>query len=386
MPEQTSPRLALPRLQPAQAQKHVTVNEALARLDILVQMQVAGLDETTPPASPPEGAAYGVGPGATGAWAGQDGALAAFVSGGWIFLDPAPGWRVWDAGAGALKIWDGAAWVLPEAARDNLGGIGIATTSDATNRLSVQAPAVLLSHDGDDHRVKINKAAAGDTAALIYQSDWTGHAEIGLAGSTDLTVKVSQDGTAWTDALVIDAGDGTVTGAAVQSSATDADAGRLMTTGAFGLGETSLPPFFGDFDATDTPSGFYRMTGATLNRPAGTTAGSVAVLRQSGGGFAQFVAFSDGSRASRSYNGSSFTDWSVSYGTENIVSTVSQSGGVPTGGVIERGSNGNGDYVRFADGTQICTNGNAAITTAPAAFSGTITKIDGNKLWIGTWF
>ena len=98
------------------------------------------------------------------------------------------------------------------------------------------------------------------------------------------------------------------------------------------------------------------------------------------------MAFSDGSRASRSYNGSSFTDWSVSYGTENIVSTVSQSGGVPTGGVIERGSNGNGDYVRFADGTQICTNGNAAITTAPAAFSGTITKIDGNKLWIGTWF
>lgn len=39
----------------------------------------------------------------------------------------------------------------------------------------------------------------------------------------------------------------------------------------------------------------------------------------------------------------------------NILAEVSQSGGVPTGGVIERGSNANGEYVRFADGTQICT-------------------------------
>ena len=38
-----------------------------------------------------------------------------------------------------------------------------------------------------------------------------------------------------------------------------------------------------------------------------------------------------------------------------FVGTVSQSGGVPTGAIIERGSNANGEYVRYADGTQICT-------------------------------
>src|SRR5690606_1728366 len=38
----------------------------------------------------------------------------------------------------------------------------------------------------------------------------------------------------------------------------------------------------------------------------------------------------------------------------NILGTVSQSSGVPTGAIIERGSNANGEYVRFADGTQIC--------------------------------
>lgn len=43
------------------------------------------------------------------------------------------------------------------------------------------------------------------------------------------------------------------------------------------------------------------------------------------------------------------------YGKNNVLGTVSQSAGVPTGAVIERGSNANGEYVRFADGTQICT-------------------------------
>ena len=38
-----------------------------------------------------------------------------------------------------------------------------------------------------------------------------------------------------------------------------------------------------------------------------------------------------------------------------IVGTVSQSGGVPTGAIIQRGSNANGEFVRYADGTQICT-------------------------------
>ncbi|MBD8665303.1 hypothetical protein IFT59_18850 [Rhizobium sp. CFBP 8752] len=38
----------------------------------------------------------------------------------------------------------------------------------------------------------------------------------------------------------------------------------------------------------------------------------------------------------------------------DIVGTVAQSGGVPTGSIVERGSNANGEYVRYADGTQIC--------------------------------
>lgn len=43
------------------------------------------------------------------------------------------------------------------------------------------------------------------------------------------------------------------------------------------------------------------------------------------------------------------------YKRSNILGTVSQSAGVPTGAIIERGRNANGEYVRWADGTQICT-------------------------------
>lgn len=50
-----------------------------------------------------------------------------------------------------------------------------------------------------------------------------------------------------------------------------------------------------------------------------------------------------------------------------IVGTVSQSGGVPTGAIIETGSNANGDYTKWADGTMVCrfrTSFSASIGTA----------------------
>lgn len=42
------------------------------------------------------------------------------------------------------------------------------------------------------------------------------------------------------------------------------------------------------------------------------------------------------------------------YGRDNILGGVSQAAGVPTGALIEYGSNANGEYWRFAGGLQIC--------------------------------
>ncbi|MHA6641828.1 hypothetical protein ACX3P1_03980, partial [Mesorhizobium sp. A623] len=63
------------------------------------------------------------------------------------------------------------------------------------------------------------------------------------------------------------------------------------------------------------------------------------------------------------------------YQKSNILGTVSQLAGVPTGAIIERGSNANGQYVRYADGTQICTINNITLAyqnAASAAYTWTL--------------
>lgn len=201
-----SPILALPYLMPAQAQKHVTHNEALQRLDALVQLRVAAIGSETPPADPSPGTAHVLGETPTGDWAGHAGQIAVWQGEGWLYLVPGPGWRVWDMATGTLRIWTGSDWVLPPAQADNLDHIGINTSGDAVNRLAVASEAVLFSHAGSSHQMKINKAGASDTAALLLQSDWSGRAELGLLGNEDFAIKLSGDGNAWESALCLHPG------------------------------------------------------------------------------------------------------------------------------------------------------------------------------------
>jgi hypothetical protein len=257
--------LALPYLQPSQSQKHVTHSEALRRLDVLVQTGVERFGATTPPPTPATGEMYALGAAPVDAWAGQPSALAVWVDGAWMFIAPQPGWRVWGRAEAELRVWDGSAWVQPPADLENVPGLGIGTASDATNRLSVNSDAVLFNNDGAGAQVKINKAADTDTASVLFQSGWSGHAEMGLAGSADFTIKTSPDGAAWVEALHIDNTTGHATGAAVQASRTDATTGRLTTVGAFGLGEAASPTEIADLDGTATATGFYKFTTSTVN-------------------------------------------------------------------------------------------------------------------------
>ncbi|MEZ5773320.1 MAG: DUF2793 domain-containing protein [Hyphomicrobiaceae bacterium] len=207
----TTPNLGLPYLMAAQAQKHVTLNEAIRSLDVLVQTCVADRDLQTPPPDPADGAAYIVADGATGAWTGREGAIAAFQDGAWMFHPPREGWRAWIADEDLIAAYDGTAWVATGSGGGGGSGsvnpvalVGVNATADAGNRLSVASPAVLFSHEGAGHQAKINKAAATDTASLLFQTAFSGRAEIGTAGDDDLHIKVSADGSSWKEAIVID--------------------------------------------------------------------------------------------------------------------------------------------------------------------------------------
>lgn len=208
MSEQT-PNLSLPFIMPAQAQKHVTHNEAIELLDMIVQLTLENVGETTPPGLPEEGQAWAIGAGATSAWAGQDGLIATWRGGGWLFVAPREGWRAWVKDAEASYVFVNGDWTH-QPQLNSLPGIGVNATADATNRLTVASAATLLNHDGNGHQVKINKAESSDTGSLLYQTAFSGRAEMGLSGNDDFSIKVSADGSTWTTPITVAAASGKV--------------------------------------------------------------------------------------------------------------------------------------------------------------------------------
>lgn len=104
-------QLGLPLLSASQAQKHVTVNEALARLDGLVPMVLVSRSLATPPAIVVEGEAYALPAGAVNGWAGHAGEIAIGANGGWVFAVPRAGWRGFLRDEGVAVLHDGSDWV-----------------------------------------------------------------------------------------------------------------------------------------------------------------------------------------------------------------------------------------------------------------------------------
>jgi hypothetical protein len=205
----STPNLDLPYLAAGQAQKHVTLNESLRMLDALVQLAVASRAVTSPPASPTEGERYLVPAGASGVFAGHVGQIAAYQDAAWMFYTAQTGWTAWIGDEQRLVAFDGTTWINAGGSLQDQPLVGVNATADTTNRLAVSAPATLLNHEGAGHQVKINKSAPTDTASLLFQTGFSGRAEMGLAGADTFSFKISPDGSAWATAIQI-ASDGKV--------------------------------------------------------------------------------------------------------------------------------------------------------------------------------
>lgn len=213
----TTPNLRLPYLMAAQAQKHVTHNEAIRALDALVQLSVSSRTLAAPPPTPTDGQRFIVAASPTGAWAGYSNAIAAWQDGAWAIFAPNEGWVAWINDEDKLVAWNGSSWVSFGGASVNPAAlVGVNTSADTTNRLAVKSNAALFSHDDvtpgtGDMRVVYNKKAAANTASFLFQDGFSGRAEVGLTGDDNLHVKVSADGTTWFEALIIDRTTGIVT-------------------------------------------------------------------------------------------------------------------------------------------------------------------------------
>ena len=174
----TTARLGLPFLQAAQAQKHVTVNDALVRIDATSQMVLTSVDQATPPALANDGECFGVPNGAVNDWSGHAGEIAIRSNGGWVFVTPQRGWRARIADRETDAVFDGADWrigvlALSEndaATRHEILEIEHVLAAGATDQVSAALPggAVVLGVTG-----RVTSAITGTLAG------W----RIGVAGS-----------------------------------------------------------------------------------------------------------------------------------------------------------------------------------------------------------
>lgn len=170
---------------------------------------------------------------------------------------------------------------------------------------------------------------------------------------------------------------GTAATKAAQANATDTTAGALMAVGSHGLGGRSVVAPNDNLNLI-AASGFYAVNSATLNIPLAAS-GSMCLHMEYNTGFAQQILtsrLSDRVWFRRSSSGV-WSAWVELFHAGNILGTVSQSGGVPTGAIIEMGANSNGRYTKFAGGLLVCEHSismNASSDvdwTFPAAFSAT---------------
>ena len=273
-----SPNLSLPYIQQNQAQKHVTHNEGMRLLDGVVQLSVLSRAQTAPPANPAAGDRYILPSGPTSAWAGFDDSLAHWEENAWRIIPPNEGWVAWDQNGLALLVFSQGQWTEATAADvERLDKLGLNTSADLTNRLAVSSDATLLTHDTTGgHQLKINKDQPGDTGSLLFQTGWSGRAEMGLAGSDNFEIKVSPDGSNFHQALTVDRATGAVTlpnttlsqaefgtSPIVTVDYTNSKTGNLVSNGNGALGNSYNMPSALSYDASDTPGlpGSFLFTG-----------------------------------------------------------------------------------------------------------------------------
>lgn len=215
---ETTPRLSLPLIQPGQALKHITHNEALIRLDMMSAVSVLSDSLSEPPVTVTDGDSYRVAVAGTGAWSGLDGQIVMWIGTQWNNLPSPEGLLAFVRDSGIWTIRTDTGWeaLNRDAATDfTAQSLSVNTTADPHNRVSMKTRSMLVSHDdvtpeGGDVRLSLNKQSESDTASLLLTNGYQSCAEIGLVGTDDLSIRVSADGQTFLPALTISSTTGAV--------------------------------------------------------------------------------------------------------------------------------------------------------------------------------
>ncbi|MFK4234181.1 pyocin knob domain-containing protein [Pseudomonas guariconensis] len=200
--------------------------------------------------------------------------------------------------------------------------------------------------------------------------------------STENVVPVTKGGTGGTDQASGRQGLGLGTAATgtLTTTTSDGTIGRVLRVGDHGLGSVAAALNAIDIDSLAT-TGFYRVAVNSGQGPLPINANGYLESFTYASGYArQIYTVVAGGNAGLSWArylvNSVWGDWYRVWSGKNVVGAVSQSSGVPTGAIIERGSNANGEYTKYADGTMECwlqatVTDQACDTASGALFFGT---------------
>ena len=385
------------------------LNEALLTVDALLQLAVVSVGDNTPPGSPANGARYVVGTAPTGAWAAGAGAVAQFLDGAWRFYAAR---YVLNLADGLMYVRQGAAWGVAaaewtaETVSQAEAEVGTATTRRAWTAQLVRQAIVAwwngVSSAWGRGFVASANASAGRTALELVKGTSPGNV---LVAGSELVGKHTVECLSFLD-------QGMAPGVTIYTNILAAD-GRIPNLIIRGALNGYTEPF-------EARLSWYFLLGEVF-RPnvlitaTGGVSGVRFYLRVENGKIVIRIDFGGSFYISRlafdalripgvfDLNPSELQGWSAvasnavgsgefearrarTYHSRNILGPVSQSGGIPDGAIIERGSNANGRFTKYADGTVFMDNSGNAITTNPVATVGEVTSVDSNKLRYGYWY
>jgi hypothetical protein len=123
MPVLQTMRFNLPLLVVSQAQKEVTHNEALVRIDALLHTMVESVHSIPPTLNESEiGKCWLIDSGAVGEWVGKSAQLAVWIGNDWRFINPIEGMRLRLRDEQSDAVFDGNNWVFAPIIDDPSGG------------------------------------------------------------------------------------------------------------------------------------------------------------------------------------------------------------------------------------------------------------------------
>ena len=154
-----SNNLLITHIEQNQSQKEVTINEAINRIESILNIGAIDKGINTPPSSPNNGDLYIIGSSPTDEWSDNSQNIAYYDS-GWKFIIPNEGMTIWVNDEDLHYSWNGTNWIIG--------------SND-----TIQSNLITFDTLSGDVQVKINKDTSSDKASFLFQTGFSSRAEFG---------------------------------------------------------------------------------------------------------------------------------------------------------------------------------------------------------------